>query len=144
MSKAINVKELPHEFLLRKHNLSISELSSHTQQLKSDLDKTLRLVINRSNDGNVNLTPATQQKISTYDRYICDGIFEHLEQQDKISEEQVDAEEVKLEEKREVVETKMEEAHEEALEETKETEEPAEPNTEKAKKSDSMWDLFDF
>ena len=95
-------------------------------------------------NGNVNLTPATQQKISTYDRYICDGIFEHLEQQDKISEEQVDAEEVKLEEKREVVETKMEEAHEEALEETKETEEPAEPNTEKAKKSDSMWDLFDF
>ena len=46
MSEKINVKELPHIFLLNRHNLSIDQLSAHTQQLKKDLDKTLVLVIN--------------------------------------------------------------------------------------------------
>ena len=126
MSEAINPKELPHEFLLRRHNLSIEELSANTKQLKKDLDKTLHLIVNRSKDGNVNLTPQTQQKITTYDRYICDGIFEYLEEQEQLTEAQVEKEEEKMEEKREEVETKMEEAHEEALEEKAEAETKAE------------------
>ena len=34
MSEAIDPKELPHEFLLKRHKLTIGELSAHTQQLK--------------------------------------------------------------------------------------------------------------
>tara|TARA_R100001015_G_C4527045_1_gene94474 strand:- start:41 stop:493 length:453 start_codon:yes stop_codon:yes gene_type:complete len=145
----INPKELPHEFLLKRHNLSIDQLSSHSQQLKKDLDKTLHLIVNRSKDGNVNLTPATQQKISTYDRYICDGIFEYLEEADKITEQQVEKEEAQLEDKREEVEQKMEEAHEEALEEkademVKNNEEKTTEEKPDEKKEESMWDFFDF
>ena len=158
MSETISPKELPHEFLLKRHKLNISDLSVHTQQLKKDLDKTLVLVINRSKEGNINLTPQTQQKISTYDRYICDGIFEYLEEQDELTDKQVEAEEVKLENKREVVEEKMEKAHEEAVEEKKEEEttpEPVEetnevevnqdtPKEEKKSGGDSIFELFDF
>ena len=35
------VRELPHEVLLRRYGLNISQLSNHTQQLKKDLDKVL-------------------------------------------------------------------------------------------------------
>lgn len=117
MSDKLNPKELPHEFLLNKYKLSIDKLSKHTQQLKKDLDKTLHLVINRSKDGKVNLTPQTQQKISTYDRYICDGIFEYLEEEEKISETQSEKVEEKMDEKREEVEEKMEDIAEEEKEE---------------------------
>jgi outer membrane biosynthesis protein TonB len=162
MSEKINVKELPHIFLLNRHNLSIDQLSAHTQQLKKDLDKTLVLVINRSKDGNVSLTPQTQQKISTYDRYICDGIFEYLEEQDELSEKQVEVEEKQVEEKREEVEEKMEEIHTEQVEEKKEAEVKAEtenkvepekqveqkeeaPKKEEQKEEGgSFFDLFDF
>jgi hypothetical protein len=34
------------------------------------------------------LTPAVESKIETYDRYICDGIFEFLENGDVITEAQ--------------------------------------------------------
>jgi hypothetical protein len=125
MSEKLTPKELPHEFLLKKYNLNIKDLSAHTQQLKSDLDKTTNLVLTRSKDGVVNLTPKTQQKISTYDRYICDGIWEYLEEQDEVSEEEAEKVEDKMDEKREEIEDKMEEAHEEAIEEQKEeVEEP--------------------
>ena len=126
MSENITPKQLPHEFLLQKYNLKITDLSAHTQQLKSDLDKTTRLVLNRSKEGKINLTPATQQKISTYDRYICDGIWEYLEEQEEVSEAEVEKIEDKMDEKREEIEEKMEEAHEEAVEEQKEVEAKAE------------------
>ena len=80
-----SVRELPHEVLLRKYNLQVSELSNHTQQMKKDLDKTITFLINKSKNGSVNITPTTQSKIETYDRYICDGIFEFLENQERIS-----------------------------------------------------------
>jgi hypothetical protein len=82
------VRELPHEVLLRRYGLSVSQLSSHTQQLKKDLDKTITFIVNKSKNGNINLTPAVESKIETYDRYICDGIFEYLESQDVITEAQ--------------------------------------------------------
>lgn len=135
MSETLNPKELPHQFLLKKYKLEIGQLSNHTQQLKKDLDKTLHLVINRSKDGNVNLTPQTQQKIATYDRYICDGIFEYLEEQEAISEKEVEVVEEKMDEKREEVEEKMEEAHEEAVAE-KEEEAKEEPKAEEPKEEE--------
>lgn len=84
------VRELPHEVLLRRYGLNISQLSNHTQQLKKDLDKTITFIINKSKNGKINLTPAVESKIDTYDRYICDGIFEHLESKDVITEEQAE------------------------------------------------------
>jgi hypothetical protein len=83
-----SVRELPHEVLLRRYNLQVSELSRHAQQMKKDLDKTITFLINKSKDGRVNITPAVQSKIETYDRYICDGIFEYLENKDVINEDQ--------------------------------------------------------
>jgi len=85
-----DVRELPHEVLLRRYGLSVSQLSNHTQQLKKDLDKTITFIINKSKNGKINLTPAVESKIDTYDRYICDGIFEHLESKDVITEAQAE------------------------------------------------------
>jgi hypothetical protein len=82
------VRELPHELLLRKYGLNVSQLSTHTQQLKKDLDKTITFIVNKSKNGTINLTPAVESKIETYDRYICDGIFEFLENGDVITEAQ--------------------------------------------------------
>ena len=84
------VRELPHELLLRKYGLNVSQLSNHTQQLKKDLDKTITFIVNKSKNGNINLTPAVESKIETYDRYICDGIFEYLENKEVITEAQAD------------------------------------------------------
>lgn len=84
------VRELPHEVLLRRYGLNISQLSNHTQQLKKDLDKTITFLVNKSKNGKINLTPAVESKIETYDRYICDGIFEFLENKDVITEAQAD------------------------------------------------------
>ena len=84
------VRELPHEVLLRRYGLNISQLSNHTQQLKKDLDKTITFLVNKSKNGKINLTPAVESKIETYDRYICDGIFEFLENKYVITEAQAD------------------------------------------------------
>jgi len=84
------IKELPHEVLLRRYGLNVSQLSNHTQQLKKDLDKTITFIVNKSKNGTINLTPAVESKIETYDRYICDGIFEYLESQDVITEAQAE------------------------------------------------------
>ena len=84
------VRELPHEVLLRRYGLNISQLSNHTQQLKKDLDKTITFIVNKSKNGKINLTPAVESKIDTYDRYICDGIFEYLESKDVITEAQAE------------------------------------------------------
>jgi hypothetical protein len=152
MSDIINPKEFPHELLIRRHNINMSELSSNTQQLKADFDQTLQIVLRKSKDGEIKLTAPTQRKLTTYDQYICDGIFSYLEEQNKITEAQVEKEEEKLEEKREEVEEKLEEAHEEEKVEAqkvqeKETKEQVEQKPQSAttdKKEDSMWDLFDF
>jgi len=92
--------ELPHEVLLRRYGLNINQLSSHTQQLKKDLDKTLTLIINKSRNGKIQMTPSVQSKIETYDRYICDGIFEYLEDKDVITESQSDSIESQMDDKR--------------------------------------------
>jgi len=83
-----SVRELPHEVLLRRYNLQVSSLSRHAQQMKKDLDKTITFLINKSKNGSVNITPSVQSKIETYDRYICDGIFEYLENEEVINDQQ--------------------------------------------------------
>ena len=61
-----------------------------------------------------------QSKIETYDRYICDGIFEYLEAQETITSDTADTLEKQADDKREEVKDKMEEMHEEAKEESNE------------------------
>tara|TARA_Y100001980_G_C14523420_1_gene298838 strand:- start:742 stop:1203 length:462 start_codon:yes stop_codon:yes gene_type:complete len=107
MSENLNPRHLPHQLLMSKYSLSISNLSKHTQQLKKDLDRTLHLVLNKSKNGVVRLTPATQSKIETYDRYICDGIFEYLEDTEVISDAQANTLEQQANEKREDVKDTM-------------------------------------
>jgi hypothetical protein len=46
------------------------------------------------------MTPSVQSKIETYDRYICDGIFEYLEDTDVITENQSDTIESQMDDKR--------------------------------------------
>lgn len=95
--------ELPHELLMRRYGLTINQLSAHTQQMKRDLDKTITLIVNKSRNGEVNITPSTQSKIETYDRYICDGIFEFLEDSEVITENQSDTMESQMDSKRQEV-----------------------------------------
>lgn len=140
MSENINLKQLPHHFLLNKYNINPAVLSEDAKQMIKDLEKTIRLVAMKSSEGNVNLTPATQQKITTYDRFICDGIFEYLEEQDKLSEIEADKLEEQMDGQRDVVQDQLEAIHTEALNELesrneqeteqKETEHSAEPNLE--------------
>ena len=120
MSEELNPKQLPHEMLMSRYGLSMEQMGKHTKQLKTDLDRTLRLVLNKAKDGAVKLTPATQSKIETYDRYICDGIFEYLEAQETITSDTADTLEKQADDKREEVKDKMEEMHEEAKEESNE------------------------
>jgi len=62
------------------------------------------------------LSTNLNSKIETYDRYICDGIFEYLENQDSVSEQEVEQVEEQMDSKRDDVVEKMEEIHEEAIE----------------------------
>jgi hypothetical protein len=95
--------ELPHEVLLRRYSLDISELPAKTQTMKSNLERELNLIVARSKNGQVNVSPTLQAKLENYDRLICDDIFELLEDNETITETQsekletqMDAERVKI------------------------------------------------
>ena len=92
--------ELPHESLMRRYNLSIEDLPEKPRQLKTDLDRTIQMVVNKSRNGQIQMTANTQSKIETYDRYICDGIFEYLEDEEVITESQSDSMESQMDSKR--------------------------------------------
>jgi len=121
MSENLEPRELPHQLLMRRYSIALNDLKPHAKQLKKDLDKTLQLVINKSKGGAIRLTPATQSKIEAYDRYVCDGIFEILEEKEVVSEKLVEEIKDSAEEKREELVEKMEELHEEAKEEVVES-----------------------
>ena len=146
MSENLNPRHLPHQLLMSKYSLSISELSKHTQQLKKDLDRTLHLVLNKAKDGVVKLTPATQSKIETYDRYICDGIFEHLEDTEVISDAQADTLEKQADAKREDVKDTMKDMGNNPPPTPTPTPSPSEPSNDDSKqgggnvKVGSFWD----
>jgi dsDNA-binding SOS-regulon protein len=60
----------------------------------------MMMIVNKSRNGRINMTPATKSKIDTYDRYICDGIFEYLENADVINENQADSMESQMDSQR--------------------------------------------
>ena len=147
MSSAL---ELPHELLMRRYGLKTEQLSSHTQQLKRDLDKTITLIVNKSRNGQIQITPATQSKIDTYDRYICDGIFEYLEDKEVITETQSDSLETQMDSKRDEVvggmkttdETTSSTSNQQQTQQSQQTQQtpPASENSESKVKIGGFWD----
>ena len=122
MSDKVELKELPHQFLMRKYKLTKQHLNADGKQMLTDLEKTLRLVSANAvkKGGNISLTPATQQKITTYDKMICMSIYDYLEDKEIASESQIEKVEEQLDDKREDVEEKMDDLYNEAKEELEE------------------------
>ena len=79
----VDIKKLPYEYILQKEGLKEDELPNHTKQLIADLNRTTNLLVNASKGEEIKMTAKTEQKIKTYDRYICDGIFEYLEDKEE-------------------------------------------------------------
>jgi hypothetical protein len=101
---------LPHELLMRKYELSINDLPVSPRQFKMDLEKILTMIINKSKNGQIQMTEATKTKIEAYDRAICDGIFAYLDDEEIISESQADKEESNLDDIREKAVEKINDA----------------------------------
>jgi hypothetical protein len=102
-------KLYPHERLLRENNLQVTDLDRGTQQMISDLKKTLNMLYAQSQRKGVKteVSENTQNKINTYDRHICNDILDYLdelEEQKEAQKEQEQKEEIKEELKEEVKE----------------------------------------
>ena len=96
-------KLYPHQRLLRENNIEISDLDRGTQQMISDLNKTLNMLYAQSQRKGVTteVSANTQNKIDTYDRHICNDILDYLDELEEKQEEQkeeVQKEEVQKEE----------------------------------------------
>jgi putative protein kinase ArgK-like GTPase of G3E family len=110
-------KLLPYQKLLRENNLQESDLDRGTQQMISDLKKTLNMLYAQSQRKGINIQVSenTQNKINTYDRHICNDILDYLdelEEQKEAQKEQEQKEEIKEEIKEELKEEVKEEAKE--------------------------------
>ena len=83
-------KIYPHERLLRENNIEISDLDKGTQQMISDLKKTLNMLYAQSQRKGVTteVSANTQNKIETYDRHICNDILDYLDELEEKQEEQ--------------------------------------------------------
>jgi hypothetical protein len=97
-------KLYPYEKLLRENNIQISDLDRGTQQMISDLKKTLNMLYAQSQRKGVKteVSENTQNKINTYDRHICNDILDYLdelEEQKEAQKEQEPKEELKEEPK---------------------------------------------
>jgi len=102
-------KLYPHERLLRENNLQVTDLDRGTQQMISDLKKTLNMLYAQSQRKGVKteVSENTQNKINTYDRHICNDILDYLdelEEQKEAQKEQEQKEELKEEVKEEAKE----------------------------------------
>jgi len=102
-------KLYPHERLLRENNLQVTDLDRGTQQMISDLKKTLNMLYAQSQRKGVRteVSENTQNKINTYDRHICNDILDYLdelEEQKEAQKEQEQKEELKEEVKEEAKE----------------------------------------
>ena len=89
-------KIYPHERLLRENNIEISDLDRGTQQMISDLKKTLNMLYAQSQRKGVTteVSANTQNKIETYDRHICNDILDYLDELEEKKEEQKEEKQV--------------------------------------------------
>lgn len=83
-------KLLPYQKLLRENNIQESDLDRGTQQMISDLKKTLNMLYAQSQRKGINIQVSenTQNKINTYDRHICNDILDYLDELEEQKEEQ--------------------------------------------------------
>jgi len=89
-------KIYPHERLLRENNIEVSDLDKGTQQMISDLKKTLNMLYAQSQRKGVTteVSANTQNKIETYDRHICNDILDYLDELEEKQEEQKEEKQV--------------------------------------------------
>ena len=89
-------KLYPHERLLRENNLQVTDLDRGTQQMISDLKKTLNMLYAQSQRKGVKteVSENTQNKINTYDRHICNDILDYLDELEEQKEEQKEEKQV--------------------------------------------------
>lgn len=87
-------KLLPYQKLLRENNIQESDLDIGTQQIISDLKKTLNMLYAQSQRKGINIQVSenTQNKINTYDRHICNDILDYLDELEEQKEAQKEAE----------------------------------------------------
>jgi len=77
--------------LMRKENVRISDLDSETQSYIQDLNKVTQLLINKARGGELNITPITERKIKNYDRAICEGIYDYLDERKDVEDSNTDS-----------------------------------------------------
>lgn len=89
-------KTYPHQKLLRENNIQESDLDRGTQQMISDLKKTLNMLYAQSQRKGVTteVSANTQNKIETYDRHICNDILDYLDELEEQKEEQKEEKQV--------------------------------------------------
>ena len=89
-------KLLPYQKLLRENNIQESDLDRGTQQMISDLKKTLNMLYAQSQRKGINIQVSenTQNKIDTYDRHICNDILDYLDELEEKKEEQKEEKQV--------------------------------------------------
>jgi len=89
-------KIYPHQKLLRENNIEVSDLDRGTQQMISDLKKTLNMLYAQSQRKGVTteVSANTQNKIETYDRHICNDILDYLDELEEKQEEQKEEKQV--------------------------------------------------
>jgi len=82
-------KLYPYEKLLRENNIQISDLDRGTQQMISDLKKTLNILYAQSQRKGVKtqISQNTIDKINTYDRHISNDILDYLDELEEVKEE---------------------------------------------------------
>ncbi len=68
--------------LMKKEGVQVSNLDSETQSLIKDLKQTTQVLINRAKGGEIKVSPQTERKIKNYDRAICEGIYDYLEEKE--------------------------------------------------------------
>ena len=76
-------KLLPYQLLLRKNNIQETDLKRGTQQLIADIKKIRNVLYAQTQrkgiTNEIEVSEITQEKIDTYDRHICNDIFEYLD-----------------------------------------------------------------
>lgn len=147
MSEQIeNLKQLPHQLLMSRHSIDGSKLNDQAKEMLKLFKKTMTAVqTNAKKYGEVRISDDVRNKITAYDRYICDGIFEFLENETETPEAQIDSEEGFADEHRDKVDEKIEET-EEKLEEAENSNETSEevPTKNDTKEEEDTSDVNGF
>ena len=83
-------KLLPYQLLLRKNNIQETDLPRGTQQVIADIKKIRNILYAQSQrkGAKFEVSESTQEKINTYDRHICNDIFEYLDELEEKQEAQ--------------------------------------------------------